>query len=186
MGSIQWQHDESKDYMQCGMCALAFRIHCHPHASPARPHFEPRHVTPRSGWLFIRNESGFNCGKPESWTSRIVVCVTRTKSPPRESACCAISARWTPSERLEKEKKRHLITAQAATFCKRAPDWPARMQRGLWLAESVLLTEGGLPESRESWKQKKKKKIPASKRHHAPPRSGFGIITGKPFVVKLY
>lgn len=55
-----WQQDESRDYM---LCELTFLIHCHPHASPSRPHFEPGHVTARSALLFIWYKSGLNCWK---------------------------------------------------------------------------------------------------------------------------
>lgn len=140
----------------------------HPHASPARPHFEPGHVTLRSAWLLIWNESGYEkslkCWQRVCYFYFFVL---------RQ---CLLAHDSLNS--IGTVKKHHLLPAQF-TFCKLAPDWPGEIQRRLWLAESVLLTEGGLPESRERWKLK----FSASELHHAPPLSGFGIITGKPFVL---
>lgn len=50
--------------------------------------------------------------------------------------------------------EKHNLLA-AVTFCKIARDWSDYMWRRSWLAQSVLLTEGGLPESWKRWKQKK-------------------------------
>lgn len=153
------------------MCEITTALHI---TSSARPHFEPGHVTPRSPLLCVLNQNhdeflnGLNCG----FVTRCIF----SSSPLFSREYCSNSSR----ERL---KKRHRLQAQIQAYCKLAPHWPGQIQPRSWLADSVLLTEGGLPESREQWRHKKKKN---SELHHAPPLSRFGLITGKSFVLRLY
>lgn len=121
--------------------------------APLRPHCEPRHVTPRSA-LLNWNEGEQGCGK-KPWIVTCGVCFSTLSS--RNS----LRAPFDSLNCVETVGKHHLSNSAASGdfFCKLEPDWLARMQGRLWLAESVLLTEGGLPESRGRWKRKKKKKF---------------------------
>lgn len=134
-------------------------------ASSARPHFEPRTAFGCSYQT--------KCEEPDLWTrgpESAAVFLGPAQAVPR-----LLPTRWSGFYFFCPPFFFLLRTPLA--FCKLAPDWSAQTQRRLWLAERVLLTEGGLRGSC-------KKKNSATKLHHAPPRSRFGIITGKTFLYR--
>lgn len=131
------------------MCELTFHIHCHPHANPASTSLWTK--TCDSSFSLVV-ELKRRRARLRKKTPELFFCYVLQKQSP-----CSLQLAWTALKLLENTTS-PTVPRVATFFCKLAPDWLARMQRRLWLAESVLLTEGGLPESRGRWKRKKRKK----------------------------
>lgn len=180
---VEGQHDESKDYM---LCELTFHIHCHPHASPARPHYEPGHVTPRSPMLCIWNQKHWaSLWKyvTEMRDSSDNVSVLFPLYPPGRLIFSLHPFNWSPLERL---KKHHLLFYKRCGVFLQTRTWLARQNTTPLLIGWACPVDRRWTPRESGTLEAKKKKNSSYKLHHAPPLSGFGLITGKSFVLKLY